>query len=551
MLDLLSAEELKNDPSLRTFSAGDRVLFNHPEKQRDKREDLWEDAIIKQRHGGHVYTIQLSRTQRSTLAHIRCLRPSSETSPPASRSFLPHPLNPPHPPSSSLSDSQPSPPSPPHASSPIPLAPSEPTLGELPSIHDFHQGEMIIWEVSETQKRFLGKVVGIDEKTELLEVHAWGSLRHGALKNRMFAPMWRRPTGHRIRYQHQQPPSHNPDICIIALDEIRERCISLSPEGRLPHSTLAALSVTTAESEYRPSLDPSVCPAAFAASATASEPCSNATTHILVRVRDLKDPEEQAQHQAGRKKELGKFETYGVKESIPIDAVPPSARRTAIPLIWRDTLKRVSEHERIFKSRLCANGSPRFDRQSDIPVSNVTAAQWGLRIALCIAFAFPELNPLTSFLLADIENAYLTAPRPDSPSGEPTYVRPPPDHPEYHTHLWLLLKAVYGLKDSGFIFDRHRDRALLKVGWVKSGVPGLWWKWSGQPGAESSQLLGLCATFVDDLAVIGIGASPSDLVNEIASKGPFTITKVKADTNGCARWAEVDIELRQDKIRLS
>uniref|UniRef100_A0A0G4F8Q0 Uncharacterized protein n=1 Tax=Chromera velia CCMP2878 TaxID=1169474 RepID=A0A0G4F8Q0_9ALVE len=137
----------------------------------------------------------------------------------------------------------------------------------------------------------------------------------------MFAPMWRHPTGHRVRYQHQQPPSHNPDICIIALDKIRERRISLSPEGRLPHSTvsmhastfsvartpapdslwsipilaeLAALSVTTAESEYRPSPDLSVCPAAFAASATASNPCSNATTHIPVRVHDLKDPEEQA-----------------------------------------------------------------------------------------------------------------------------------------------------------------------------------------------------------------------------------------------------------------
>uniref|UniRef100_A0A0G4HMP1 Uncharacterized protein n=1 Tax=Chromera velia CCMP2878 TaxID=1169474 RepID=A0A0G4HMP1_9ALVE len=319
MLDLLSAEELKNDPSLRTFSVGDRVLFNHPEKQRDKREDLWEDTIIKQRHGGHVYTIQLSRTQRSTLAHIRCLRPSSETPPPAFRSSLPHPLNPPHPPSSSPSDSQPSPPSPPHASSPIPSAPSEPSLGELPSIHDFHQGEMIIWEVPETQKRFLRKVAEIDEKTELPEVHAWGSLRHGTLKNRTFAPMWRRPMGHHVRYQHQQPPSHNPDICIIALDEIRERHISLSPEGRLPHSTVSthafafsvartptpdslwsipilteivALSVTTAESESRPSPDPSVCPAAFAASATASDPCSNATTHIPVRVHDLKDPEE-------------------------------------------------------------------------------------------------------------------------------------------------------------------------------------------------------------------------------------------------------------------
>uniref|UniRef100_A0A0G4H7K2 Reverse transcriptase Ty1/copia-type domain-containing protein n=1 Tax=Chromera velia CCMP2878 TaxID=1169474 RepID=A0A0G4H7K2_9ALVE len=234
-----------------------------------------------------------------------------------------------------------------------------------------------------------------------------------------------------------------------------------------------------------------------------------------------------------------------MKESIPIDAVPPSARRTAIPLIWRDTLKRMSEHERIFKSRLCANGSPHFDRQSDIPVSNVTVAQWGLCITLCIAFTFLEFNPLTSFLLADIENAYLITPRPDSPSGEPTYVRPPPDHPKYHTHIWLHLKAVYGLKDSGFIFDRHRDRALLEVlGWVKSRVLGLWWKWSGQPGAESSRLLSLCAIFVDNLAMIGIGAFPSDLVDEIVSKGLFTITKVKTDTNGCARWAEVDIELR-------
>mmetsp|Transcript_40315 Transcript_40315/g.79491 ORF Transcript_40315/g.79491 Transcript_40315/m.79491 type:complete len:164 (+) Transcript_40315:3-494(+) len=145
------------------------------QKSRGTRERICRKMQSSNRDTGGmytVYTIQLSRTQRSTLAHIRCLRPSSETSPPASRSFLPHPLNPPYPPSSSPSDSQPSPPSPPRASSPIPSAPSEPTLGELPSIHDFHQGEMIIWEVSETQKRFLGKVVGIDEKTKLLEVHA-------------------------------------------------------------------------------------------------------------------------------------------------------------------------------------------------------------------------------------------------------------------------------------------------------------------------------------------------------------------------------------------
>uniref|UniRef100_A0A0G4ID68 Reverse transcriptase Ty1/copia-type domain-containing protein n=1 Tax=Chromera velia CCMP2878 TaxID=1169474 RepID=A0A0G4ID68_9ALVE len=158
--------------------------------------------------------------------------------------------------------------------------------------------------------------------------------------------------------------------------------------------------------------------------------------HIPVRARDL-TLEEKELRQSAREKELKKFEDYEVKESVPVEAVPPSTCRTAIPLLWRDTLKRVSVEERIFKSRLCANSSPHFNRRQDLPVSNTTAAQWALRLTFCIAFgdAFSDFDPLTGFIVGDIENAYLTASRPASEDDSPIYVRPPPDHPQFLTHL--------------------------------------------------------------------------------------------------------------------
>uniref|UniRef100_A0A0G4H2L0 Reverse transcriptase Ty1/copia-type domain-containing protein n=1 Tax=Chromera velia CCMP2878 TaxID=1169474 RepID=A0A0G4H2L0_9ALVE len=124
-------------------------------------------------------------------------------------------------------------------------------------------------------------------------------------------------------------------------------------------------------------------------------------------------------------------------------------------------------------------------------------------------------------------------------------------HLQFLTHLWHLQKAIYGLKDSGFIFEGHWNRALMEAGWMKSGVLGLWWKWTGKPGAAGSQLIGLCATFVDDLAILGISVSPSTLIAEIACKGPFTIKETHPTDEGKVRWAGVDFELKKDEIRIS
>uniref|UniRef100_A0A0G4HCC4 Uncharacterized protein n=1 Tax=Chromera velia CCMP2878 TaxID=1169474 RepID=A0A0G4HCC4_9ALVE len=155
------------------------------------------------------------------------------------------------------------------------------------------------------------------------------------------------------------------------------------------------------------------------------------------------------------------------------------------------------------------------------------------------------------FIIGDIENAYLTVSRPASEDDSPTYVRSPPDYPQFLTYLRRLQKAIYGLKDSVFIFEGHRDRALMEAGWIKSGVPGLWWKWTGKPGAAGSRLISLCATFVDDLAILGISVSPSTFVAEIARKGPFSIKETHPTDEGKVRWAGVDFKLKKDKIRIS
>uniref|UniRef100_A0A0G4H739 Uncharacterized protein n=1 Tax=Chromera velia CCMP2878 TaxID=1169474 RepID=A0A0G4H739_9ALVE len=182
-------------------------------------------------------------------------------------------------------------------------------------------------------------------------------------------------------YDNRLPVESWPDVVQLAVERYNRRLGrgNISPAEH--RYELAALSVTT---KYCTSPGPSVCPAVFAASATATETYSNARTHIPIRICDLKGFEDQAQHQAGREKELGKFEVYGVKESIPLDTVPPSAHHTAIPLIWResDTLKL------IFKSRLYTNGSPRFDRRSDIRISRLQRHNSPMGSPHCAVYRF-------------------------------------------------------------------------------------------------------------------------------------------------------------------
>uniref|UniRef100_A0A0G4HAF4 Uncharacterized protein n=1 Tax=Chromera velia CCMP2878 TaxID=1169474 RepID=A0A0G4HAF4_9ALVE len=177
--------------------------------------------------------------------------------------------------------------------------------------------------------------------------------------------------------------------------------------------------------------------------------------------------------------------------------------------------------ERIFKSRLYANGSPHFDRCQDVPVSNTTAAQWALRLAFCITFASSDFDPLTGFIVGDIENAYLTASRPASKDDSPAYVRPPPDHPQFLTHLWCMSAKSHLRLERQWVHLRGASGPCLDGGRVdeKRGAGAV---------VEVDRKAWCCRL-------------PTD-------RGPFTIKETYPTDEGKVRWAGVDFKLKKDEI---
>uniref|UniRef100_A0A0G4IG64 Reverse transcriptase Ty1/copia-type domain-containing protein n=1 Tax=Chromera velia CCMP2878 TaxID=1169474 RepID=A0A0G4IG64_9ALVE len=160
-----------------------------------------------------------------------------------------------------------------------------------------------------------------------------------------------------------------------------------------------------------------------------------------------------------------------------------------------------------------------------------------------MAFAHSDFDP-REIVVADVKTAYLTALRSDS-----LYVHPPKDHPDHGQFLWLLNRALYGLRDSGNLWDRSRNKTLAAAGWVPSSVQGMWWKWTGKPEAPTSRLLGILPTFVDDFAILPIGCSAVQLAREIAAKGGYQM-KITKPKNGTLRWAGVDFNVSRDSVRI-
>uniref|UniRef100_A0A0G4I982 Reverse transcriptase Ty1/copia-type domain-containing protein n=1 Tax=Chromera velia CCMP2878 TaxID=1169474 RepID=A0A0G4I982_9ALVE len=163
------------------------------------------------------------------------------------------------------------------------------------------------------------------------------------------------------------------------------------------------------------------------------------------------------------------YTSVTVLQRIKIDA---KHRRSAVPIYFVNTEKHVEEGSWKYKSRVVTDSTPFFDRHEGVTTSCATASQSAMRIALAMAFAHSDFDP-HEIIVADVKTvtAYLTALRSDS-----LYVHPPKDHPDYGKFLWLLNRTLYGLRDSGNLWDRSRNKTLTAVGWVPSSVRGMWWK---------------------------------------------------------------------------
>uniref|UniRef100_A0A0G4HXJ6 Reverse transcriptase Ty1/copia-type domain-containing protein n=1 Tax=Chromera velia CCMP2878 TaxID=1169474 RepID=A0A0G4HXJ6_9ALVE len=335
-----------------------------------------------------------------------------------------------------------------------------------------------------------------------------------------------------IQCPSDQPPSPKFNITDFGKDEL----ILWRDEntGRCFLGSVRAVDPEGASVVYLWNEDTEVGPSAFQAT----------TTHILLPRRGLtvEQLDGRAKFRAAELQSLADNDAY---KRVPIAKVDAEHRRSAVPTHFIDTEKRVEEGSWIYKSCVIADSTPFFDRREEVTTSYATAFQSAMRIALAMAFAHSDFDHREIVVAeSDVKTAYLIALRSDS-----LYIHPPKDHPDHGKFLWLLNRALYGLCDSGNLWDRSRNKTLAAAGWVPSSVRGMWWKWTGKLEAPSSRLLGILPTFVDNFAILPIGRSAVQLAHEIAAKGGYQM-KITKPKNGTLHWAGVDFNVSRDSVHI-
>uniref|UniRef100_A0A0G4FPE4 Reverse transcriptase Ty1/copia-type domain-containing protein n=1 Tax=Chromera velia CCMP2878 TaxID=1169474 RepID=A0A0G4FPE4_9ALVE len=283
----------------------------------------------------------------------------------------------------------------------------------------------------------------------------------------------------------QKPSGCGPKLCFLVPEEVVERNIILSAEETLPsHLCDTYRSVLLASPEIvfltdRLSFD-SLAPSAAAAAifppptpvtvADASviylwnedtevgpSAFQAAITHILLpRWRlTVEQLDGQAKSHAAELQSLADNDAY---KRVLIAEVDAEHRRSAMPTHFIDTEKHVEEGSWMYKSRVIADGTPSFDCHEGVTTSCATASQSAMCIALAMAFAHSDFHP-REIVVADVKTAYLTALH----SGS-LYVHPPKDYPDHGKFLWLLNHVLYGLHDSGNLWDRSCNKTLAAAG---------------------------------------------------------------------------------------
>uniref|UniRef100_A0A0G4F8X1 Reverse transcriptase Ty1/copia-type domain-containing protein n=1 Tax=Chromera velia CCMP2878 TaxID=1169474 RepID=A0A0G4F8X1_9ALVE len=509
---------------------------------------------------------------RPILSHRRCIRPNDSPHPDPVY-IVPLPSDSPSErPDTSIRSPHQAQPQQPQQSSDIQCPSDQPPSPKF-DITDFGKNELILWQDENTGRCFLGSVRAVDPEGEgRVEVQAWGSHGKQPFASRRMQPAWCPLRGRpKLLYGAQKPSGCGPELCFLVLEEVVERNIVLSAEGTLPShlcDTYRSVLLASPETVFptdRLSFDSLASSAAAAAifppppyptpvagasvvylwnedTEVGPSAFQAATTHIPLPRRGLTVAQLDGRAKS-RAAELQSLTDNDAYKRVPIIEVDAEHRRSAVPTHFVDTEKRVKEGSWKYKSRVVADGTPFFDRREGVTTSCATVSQSAIRIALAMAFAHSDFDP-REIVVADVKTAYLTALRSDS-----LYIYPPKDHPDHGKFLWLLNRALYGLRDSGNLWDRSHNKTLAAAGWVPSSVRGMWWKWTGKPEAPTSRLLGILPTFVDDFAILPIGRSAVQLACEIAAKRSYQI-KITKPKNGTLRWAGVDFNVSRDSVHI-
>ncbi|KAH3901560.1 uncharacterized protein SCDLUD_001322 [Saccharomycodes ludwigii] len=209
-------------------------------------------------------------------------------------------------------------------------------------------------------------------------------------------------------------------------------------------------------------------------------------TLYLHEVYRLSDPNIKNQYLMAMQKEIEVLEgsnTWDSGEPIPVDSVDQSK---IVPLLILFNVKRSGK----YKCRICARGDVQDATTYEDSLSSSNLAQDGLMFLLNMVLTNSwHLGQL------DIQGAYLNA-----PINTELYVKAPKVY-GYKNMLFKLRKSLYGLRQSGYLWNQEISSFLIQIGFQEIEFwPSLYQKnYDGVEGIKHTILLGL---FVDDMVVV-------------------------------------------------
>jgi hypothetical protein len=190
---------------------------------------------------------------------------------------------------------------------------------------------------------------------------------------------------------------------------------------------------------------------------------------------------------------LRKHETF---EELPYSDVPRDTQIIPTHPVFR--VKRKQDGTiRDLKSRLVANGNLQSHPDHSVYAPTIRAATVRALLAL-------GANRSMAVATGDVEAAYLNA-----PLARPVYVRPPTGWaPE--GRVWRLHKALYGLRESGYLWHQAFVACLRRLGYHRSNIDScVFWRRS-----DDGQL-SIIALHVDDALLL---ASSAELLKHMAEE---------------------------------
>ena len=168
------------------------------------------------------------------------------------------------------------------------------------------------------------------------------------------------------------------------------------------------------------------------------------------------------------------------------------------------------------KARYCADGHKTQPPKAMVYSSVVSRDS--VRLILLLA----ALNDL-EILSADVQNAFLTA-----PNKEKVYLKTGPEFGVHQGKIFIVTKALYGLKSASASFRSYVADALDNIGYQSSPAdPDVWLRPSVKPDGE--ECCYYVMTYVDDL--IAVGVNPKETMNALGGTFKFKNNKIEKPEN--------------------